>query len=206
MSEIITLLYIDDQPRYRRTILQDLKDYNIAALGEASNGKEGLLLLENVTPHVVLLDLEMPEMDGSETFNKIKKIYPELKVIILSQHDDPGLIENFKQRGVYGYIPKRVVESDIRLLAEAITTVKKSSFYFYSKDTIPNFTYTEKEIAVIPHLMDAKTSKEIASELGMEEKKVNKLRSQLHRKTQSRNAIAFITYSLKKGLKYLRKK
>jgi len=205
MSPLLTVIYVDDQPRYRKSVLQELKEHNIMPIGEASNGVECLALLKKVVPHVIILDLEMPIMDGNETFDKIKKLYPGMNVIILSQHDDNGVMENYMRRGAKGYLPKQFIDTEVGILAEGIRAVNGGKTFFYSYDPTSPIKYTKKEIDLMPYILDHKTSKEIATELGMEEKKVNKLKSQLHKKTDSRNATAFVSYSLKKGLKYLGK-
>jgi two-component system, NarL family, response regulator DegU len=206
MNCLVTVLYVDDQPRYRKSILQELQEYNIIPIGEASNGIECLSLLKKITPHVILLDLEMPVMDGNKTFDRIKELYPEMKIIILSQHDDTGVMENYISRDAHGFLPKRFIEINVNILADGIRAVNSGERFFYSYDPASAIKYTKKEIEAIPHLLESKTSKEIAVELGMEEKKVNKIRGQLLKKTNTRNATAFITYSIQKGLKYLGKK
>ena len=206
MKKKIKVLYVDDQARYRRSLIQDMTEFGIIAVGEASNGIECLEELKSILPDIVVLDLEMPKMHGSETFNQIKLLYPELDVIILSQHDDTGLMENYIYRGAKGYLPKRFIDSDVRILAEGIKAIKNGQTFFYSFDPDNAIRYTKKEVEVITHIMECKTSKEIADKLGMNTKKVDKLITQLHKKTKTRNAPEFIKYGIHKGLSYLDKR
>lgn len=206
MPERIEIILVDDQERFRKAILAELADYNISAISQANNGNECLEQLSNSNPDVVVLDLEMPQMDGSKTFDHIKEKFPNTKVLILSQHDDPGIMDNYIHRGVNGYLPKSFVSSDVEVLAKGIKAVKNNETFYYSFDPSNPLKYTKRETQIIPLLYECKTSKEIGQIIGIEEKQVNKLRHQLHKKTNSRNATEFIKYCVERGLKFLGKK
>lgn len=186
------ILFVEDQPRFREAIITELKGFGIQTIAEASNGEECLTQLESISPDVILLDLDMPVMNGNITFNMLKERYPKVRVIILSQHDDPGMVENYIHRGVHGYVPKQFVSSNVDVLAEGIFKVMRSESFFYSYDPENPLKYTKRETEIIPMICEGKISKEIGSELGIDEKQVRKLRTQLHKKTRTRNAAEFI--------------
>lgn len=206
MEERIEIILVDDQERYRKAILEDLKDYNIFATSEASNGFECLEQLKNITPDVVVLDIKMPGMDGGETFNHIKEIFPSTKVLVLSLYDDNGIMENYIHRGVQGYLPKSFISSDVSVLAKGIRAIKNNETFYYSFDPSNPLKYTKRETQIIPLLYECKTSREIGEIVGIDEKQVNKLRRKLHKKTKTKNANEFIRYCVEKGLKFLGKK
>ncbi|MDP1803006.1 MAG: response regulator transcription factor, partial [Bacteroidota bacterium] len=188
MNEKIEIILVDDQSRFRKAIIEELKEYNIFVIAEAVNGKECIEQLKENLPDVVILDIEMPVMDGSETYNYIKEHFPRTKVLMLSQYDETGMMENYIHRGVNGYLSKNFVSSHVQILAEGIRTLKNNGTFYYSYDPKSALKYTKRETNLIPLLYECKTSKEIGKILGLEEKKVNKIRRQRHKKTNSRNA------------------
>jgi two-component system, NarL family, nitrate/nitrite response regulator NarL len=206
MNDLTTIIFIDDQARFRRAVIQELKEHSIAAIGEADNGQNGLLLLKTIIPDVIILDLEMPVMDGNETFDTLKKLFPKMKVIILSQHDDTGVMENYISRGAKGYLPKKFIELNVGILAEGIKTVREGQTFFYSYDPKSAIKYTKRETEAIPLILQSETTKKIASELGVGVGRVKKLKTDLYRKTKTRGLTQFIKYGIVKGLSYLGKK
>jgi DNA-binding NarL/FixJ family response regulator len=206
MTEKIEILFVDDNERLRKSISDELEEHNIFTIATALNGQECLDKLKIIKPHVVVLDLEMPVMDGNEAFNHIKKNYPEMRVLILSSYYEEGMIDNYIHRGVKGYLPKKFIATNADILAMGIRAIHNSETFYYSYDPTSSIKYTKRETEIIPLLVCCKTSKEIGHELGIDEKRVNKFRDQLHRKTNSRNAPEFIKYCIEGGLKYLGKK
>lgn len=206
MEERVEIIFVEDQERFRKTVLEDLKEFNIFCIGEASNGIECLEQLKHSTPDVVVLDIEMPDMDGCKTYNHIKEKFPGTKVLMLSLYGDNGMMENFIHRGVQGYLPKNFISSDVSVLAKGIRAIKNNETFYYSFDPYNPLKYTKRETQIIPLLYECKTSKEIGEEVGIDEKQVNKLRHQLHKKTNSKNANEFLKYCIEKGLRFLGKK
>lgn len=206
MQRKIEIIFVDDHLRFRKSIIEELISLDINVIGEASNGEECIQLLKTKSPDVLVLDLEMPVMDGNETFNFVKEKYPQLKILILSLHDEWGMVENYMRRGVKGYLPKSFVAEGVSILADGIKQIHEGKTYFYSYDKSNPLRYTKRETEIIPLLVECKTSKEIGQEIGIPERQVNKIRTQLQKKTNTRNATQFIKYCIEKGLKYLGKK
>ena len=206
MVDKIKILLVDDQPFFRKEILKYLAEYDIISVGEASNGNECLELLKLIQPDVIVLDLQMPEMNGNDTFDNIRSYYPHFKVLILSRHHEEGMIDNFIHRGVKGYLSKDHVSDKPEILAEGIKAIKSNETFFYSYNPKNSIKYTKRETEVIIRLLECKSSKEIGNELKIDEKQVNRHRNNLYRKTKTRNGIEFIKYGLEKGLEFLGKK
>lgn len=199
----IEILFAEDQVLFRRSVLRDLKDFNIFCVGEADNGKEVLQLLETTIADIVLLDLNMPEMDGNEAFTIMRSKFSKAKIVILSLHDDPGLIKNYIERGAYGYLPKNVL---IDTLAEAIIEVASGGKYFL-KGSVDNKTkYSNAGIELIQELCKGKTNKQIAEKVGISEKGIEKRRHRIYSKTKSLHAADFLKNAFEKGLRFLGKK
>lgn len=103
----IKVAIADDHARFRgglKAILSTKNDINFTA--EAENGQQLLDLISKGIPDVILLDIQMPVMDGITTLPIIRKMYPNIKVIILSMHNDHSMINHLMARGAHAYLPK----------------------------------------------------------------------------------------------------
>src|SRR6478672_11980134 len=102
-----TIAVVDDHSLFREGLVSLLKEYDeFEVVLQASNGKELMDGLKKEKPQVILLDIEMPIMDGIETTVQIKKKYPNIKVIILTMHNEEGLVFDLMGRGANGFLPK----------------------------------------------------------------------------------------------------
>lgn len=205
---MITILFAEDNERYRKLIINELALFNIVCIGEANNGRELLNLLRFEDPNVILLDLQMPEMDGNETMSRITELYPQAKVIILSLYADSLLMENYLERGAKTYLPKDEISGNISLLVEAIRKTHKDSLFKLDLDrkrqSLPSeetFTIRQKEI--IPLICDGLTNKEIAKEIGILERSVEKQRRKIYDKTNSQKTSGFLKNMVLRGLHLL---
>lgn len=122
----IKVAIADDHALYRagvKTFLSSRKDIHMVA--EAENGMQMLNLLKHVHPDVILLDIQMPIMDGLTTLPEIKKLYPEVKVIMLSMHNDHSMISRMMEVGANSYLTK---DSDSETIYQAIRTCYEQDF------------------------------------------------------------------------------
>ena len=200
------IIFTDNVERYRKSVLEDLKGFNITCIAEASNGLELLRLLKDKRPDVVLLDLQMPVMNGSEALNKIAEEFPYTNVIILSMYYEALLVEDFIRRGAKGYIAKDEL-LDIRILSEAIETVKNGGIFIYPKSaTIDEkvIKYTQKQKEITPFMCQGFTNEQIAVEMNVSVRAVEKLRSKMYAKIEGEKAIDFYRYAFSKGLQFLK--
>lgn len=105
--EIIKIAIADDHKILKEGIKTVLSYYSdVKVIAEADNGRQLLNLLQQTAPDVVLLDIQMPVMDGITTLPKIRKLYPGIKVIILSIHNDVVIITKLLQSGAHSYLMK----------------------------------------------------------------------------------------------------
>lgn len=127
------------------------------------------------------------------------------KVIVVSTFsEDEGLIENYKQRGIYGFIAKKDLKPDLSDLAGAIRYVHQTGQFFESKPPKKkSLKYSSREIDLIKPILEGSSTKEVASLLQVGEKVVSKHRDNLRVKTKTKNAAGFIIYALENGLKFL---
>ncbi len=199
MDYRIKVIHTDDQKLTRESISGMLKGEGIDVIGEAINGYDLLNLLEKVMPDIVLLDLEMPGMDGNLALKEIKRRYPHLKVVVLTSFTEECLIEDFKAKGVNAFLTKN---SDIKTVANTIKRV----FYAEGYDNFPNgfnSIFTPREVKIIPYLLAGKTSKQIATFLNISSRTVEGARARVYEKTKCKNASEFAGYCAKEGLEYL---
>ena len=127
-SRPIKVAIADDHALFRagvKTALSVRKD--IEMIAEADNGMQLLNLLKHIEPDVILLDIQMPLMDGITTLPEIRKLYPEIKVIILSMHNDHSMISKLMEVGANSYLTKN---SDSETIYQAIKTCFEQEFYF----------------------------------------------------------------------------
>ncbi len=200
MEEKIEIIITDDKVKYRHLIREMLDGFPVTVLAEAENGQELLALLRKKNPDIVLLDLEMPVMDGNKTLDALREQYPAQKVIILSSYYEGVLIENYIERGAKGYIPKDELEP--HLLMNALSKIKAGGVFVFEKQAFKQkFTTRQKEI--MPLMFEGLTNAEIADEISISKRAVEKQRHKIYQKTGVEKVIDFYKYAFSKGLQFL---
>ena len=122
-AEMIRILIVDDQPAVRKGLQMRLEaEPDLTVIGEASDGEAAVELAQALGPDVVLMDVEMPHMDGIAAANALRRTCPDICVIMLSIHDDAGTRTCAEQAGAAAFVPKYVPTD--RLLA-AIRQVRR---------------------------------------------------------------------------------
>lgn len=205
------VLVIDDHPLIReglRHLLEGATRYQI--VGEGQNGREALELLEKVTVDLVLLDLNMPEMDGLEACRQIKQRAPAVKVLVLSMWNEAQKIRQVMTAGAQGYLLKSTTEKE---LMEAIDTVMAGNQYFSHDATqavmksltaqhIPaeSLPLTKREKEVLRLILQQFTNAEIAEKLFISPRTVDAHKRNLLEKTNAKNLAGLVIYGLQHGL------
>ena len=210
---MIKILLVDDHQMFLdglASILRDEEDIEI--IQEVPDGELALKVLKNNPVDVVILDYEMPYINGYLTTKEIKKKYPQCKVLILSMHNDKTIIKNLIEVGVSGFILKNSGKKELIRAIRAITDDKK---YFSEKITeilISDIAesknqekqekvhITKREKEVLKLVVEGYTSKQIANELFIAETTVETHRSNLLSKTGMPNARALVNYAHKNKL------
>lgn len=125
------ILIVDDHLTFRQGLATIITAENIATVvGEASDGKVFLELLRHLSPDMVLMDIQMPNMNGLEATRQALALFPDLKIIALSMFDDEEYQVKMVSLGVKGFILK---SSGIHQLEEAISEVMTGKTYFFSE-------------------------------------------------------------------------
>lgn len=208
----INIVITDDHKLFRKGIIALLEDFDfIGEIQEASNGAELLELLagmENL-PDVILLDLRMPVMDGVEAQQKIRNLYPGVKVIILTMEDDEQYILHLISEGVNGYLLKN---ADPDEMENAIVKVVEKGFYFSDNisslvmqnlkkkektEAVFNPEFTERELQVLELICRDFSNSEIADMKNISIRTVEGYRLKLVDKSGAKNIAGLVVLALK---------
>ena len=206
------IIIADDHTLFRnglKILLNNLKDYRVVA--EASNGKEFLEILETVRPDLVLLDIEMPVMDGIEAAEIACQKYPGLKIITLSMYGEEDYYYRMVNAGVKGFVLKN---SDIKEVKAALETVYEGGSYFSSellenlvnnlktikKDKESHTELSERELEILVLICQGYSNQEIADQLFISKRTVDKHRANILEKSESKNTAQLVVYAIKNRL------
>ena len=213
----IRVIITDDHVLYRagvKTALSSKKDIKIVA--EADNGMHLLNMLKIIPVDVILLDIQMPIMDGITVLPQIKKLYPNVRIIMLTMMDDHSMITKLMEIGANSYLTKT---SDSEIIYEAIKTCFEQEYYFNAltnkalltnlkqrNDTTPQrlmqqeANLNEKEILILKLMCEEKSTKEIADLVELSPRTVEAIRDKLKVKTGAKSTAGLIMYAVKNNL------
>jgi DNA-binding NarL/FixJ family response regulator len=212
MSDIRVLI-VDDHAILRdgiRSLLE--RQGGITVVGEASNGREALDRVGELQPDIVLMDVAMPIMDGLEATRRVKEVYPDVRVLILTQHDSQEYVAPLLQSGASGYVLKR---SGGREVVTAIRQVYEEGAFLepgvarhilrdYTRSSEDKETaspsLTERERQVLELVVEGKSNKEIARRLVISPKTVSVHRSNIMSKLGVHNSVELVRYVMKHKL------
>jgi DNA-binding NarL/FixJ family response regulator len=211
---VIKVAIADDHALFRtgvKTTLSTRKD--IQMIAEAENGMQLLNLLKHMRPDVILLDIHMPIMDGYSTLPEIKKLYPDMKVIMLSMNNDPSIITKMMEIGANSYLTK---ESDSETIYQAIVTCYEQEFFFNDLTNkallnglrmkkpvevpVQEVNLTDKEITILKLMCEEKSTKEIADIVDLSPRTVEAIRDKLKTKTGVKSMAGLVMYAIKAGI------
>ena len=207
----IRVLVVDDHALLRDGIRALLSVHDdIEVVGEATDGREAISLVRQLSPDVVLMDIAMPLMDGLEATRRIHKEHPKVKVLILTQYDNKEYMLSSVKAGAAGCVPKRAVASE---LISAIRIVHEGDSYLYPsvakvliKDYLqkmeqdPYERLTNREREVLKLVAEGRTSRDIAALLCISIKTVLGHRTKVMEKLDIHNRTELVKYAIRKGL------
>jgi len=209
--EKIRVLIVDDHAVMRDGIRALVGVHNdIEIVGEASEGREAVEKVKELVPDVVVMDIAMPDLDGMEATRRIMKEKTQVKVLILTQHNNKEYILSAIKAGAAGFVPKRALGSD---LIAAIRAVYQGGSFLYPSatavliedyrkqakvDTYDRLTAREREILKL--IAEGHTSQEIATVLIISLKTVLGHRTKIMEKLDIHNRTELIKFAMRKGL------
>lgn len=214
-TQNIRLAIADDHRLFREGIRLIFEAQSgIDVVVEAENGQNLIDYLETGSVDVVLLDLEMPELNGAETLKALQESHPDVKVLLLTMHDNEKYMVSFLQMGASGYLLKDATPDE---LVYAVQKVYTSGKYISDRvsDALLNrldglktetpkigndLDLGEREMEVLELICQAHTTSEIADKLFLSTRTIETYRKRLLEKTDTRNTAGLVRFAIEKGL------
>jgi len=209
------LLLIDDHAVVRlgvRMLLESQPDVEV--IGEADTAQQGLTMISQLEPDVVLLDIGLPDISGIDAARKIKRLRPETAVVALTIHEDEEYFFKMLEAGASGYVPKRAAPDE---LLTAIRAAAANEVYLYpslakllvkdyltqekqgdEEDSLDGLTPREQE--VLTHLAEGASNDEIAEKLVISPKTVARHRENIMHKLGMHSRVELVKYAIRKGI------
>ncbi|HKK58598.1 MAG TPA: response regulator transcription factor [Salinivirga sp.] len=210
--DLIRIVLVDDHKLLLSSmkVMLEKEDY-IEVVGKAYNGKDFLEMMDNIEFDMVLMDIDMPGMNGIEAAREALSRRPDIKIITVSMFDDFDNYNQVIEAGVHGFVVKN---AETRELLEAINSVWRNEKYF-SPQLLENaieymsnrqdkskvkFLLSKREMQVLRLICEGLSSNEIAADLDISPRTVEKHRDALLKKTKSKNAVTLAVFASKHGL------
>lgn len=209
------VLIVDDHTLLRaglRALLS--QDPGIEVVGECGDGRDAIRAVGQLSPHLVLMDLTMPGMNGIEAIAEIKRRFPDVRVLVMTLHKTEEFIHASLQAGADGYILKDATHEEFHVafrnvlqgktyLSTDVSAKVVSGFLGGGKTTPGSGVFgglTHREREVLKLVAEGKSNKEIAAYLYLSVKTVEKHRSNLMTKLDVHNAAGLTAYAIERGL------
>lgn len=206
MTDKIRVLIVDDHSLVLDGLTSRLKRSGmIEVVGSAANGKEGIQTARELQPNVVLMDINMPEMDGITAAEILAEEMSEIKLLVLSIHDDREYILDVARLGAKGYILKSASAEE---MIAAIQTVHNGGTHYsreiadilLQRDQQKISTLTVREQTIISMLARGLSSKQMASELDISVRTVETHRRNIKQKLKLKSTAELALYAVEYGL------
>lgn len=210
-DRLINVVIADDHRMFLEGLTALLKgEKRINILGTALNGREAIELVRNNHVDLMIMDVSMPEVDGIELNNMLKKSFPNVKTLVLTSHSDYQIVSRLTRKSINGYLLKNAEKEE---LLEAIykidsgenyysqlvkDKVLESLFYTNNEQEVPELSSREKEI--IKLISSEFTAQEIADKLFISQHTVNTHRKNLLVKLKLKNVAGLVKFAVENGL------
>lgn len=210
--EKIKLMIVDDHKVVRTGLKMLFKnDKNVKVVAEAKDGEDALKEIKRLKPDVVITDISMPNMNGIQFTTKVKETHPEVKVLVLSMHNDDDYILDALDAGAMGYLTKDTSEDEI---IKAIHSIANEQMYYSSsissilakklliKSKILDTTerLTERELEVLDLIVNGFSNKEIASKLFVSKRTIDNHRTNIMKKIDAKNTADIVRIAYQNNL------
>jgi DNA-binding NarL/FixJ family response regulator len=212
----IAVLLVEDHMIVRQGLRLLIEaDGDIEIVGEAKTGREAVQMASDLHPEVIVMDIAMPLLNGLQATRQILKTFPAMKVLILSAHSDPEYVEQVVKAGAMGYLVK---QSSGEIVAKAIRELQKGKTFFtpsiakHLKDGYQkspdgvglrkkgNTELTSREAELLQMIAEGHVNKQIASELGISIKTVEKHRQHLMEKLNIHDIAGLTRFAIAAGI------
>ena len=205
MADKISVLLVDDHALVRRGFRRMLDDDEaLEVVGEASNGAEAVRLAARLNPQVIVMDCQLPEMNGLEATRKILAAQPETAILMLIMHSEDTLVRQALEAGARGYVLKNAMDLD---LAQAIKEVAAGKSVLDPRVKQAEVLkgergsgLTARELEILQHIVAGKSNKEIASDLNLSVNTVSVHRANIMDRLGIHKTAELVVYAIRYGL------
>lgn len=205
----VRVLIADDHEMFRQGLRVLLEEEGFQFVAEASDGRQAVELCQQHRPEVAILDVAMPVLNGIYAAREIVKSNPRTRVVLLTQHTEDQMVLESLRAGVTGYVLKTRATNE---LVQALRAVCRGEMYltqsisrtvvqaFLMKDTLPERPLSDRERQVLQLVAEGKTTKEIASLLGISVNTAESHRTNLMEKLDIHDTAGLVRYALRNGV------
>ena len=214
-NEVYKIILADDHEIFLDSLTALVSsENNMIVISKAHNGKELISLVKENQPDLCIVDMDMPEMNGLQASESLLRLYPDIKILILTMHKEKSLIKKMMNIGIKGYLLKtcdkgefvfainQILRNKTYFSDEVIETLVKDHAYerHGSPDISKIATLSEREKEIIQLLCDGLNNKQIAEKLFVSHKTIDNHRTNIMRKLDVHNVVGLIRFALKHGL------
>ncbi len=205
------IVLADDHILLRNALRKSIEAFpDLEVIGEVSNGIELLTFLTVSRPDLIILDITMPELQGTEAAKEIKKVYPGIKILILTMHKSMDHLRNALAAGVEGYLLKenayedlikaiRAIQEGKRYISNLVSAKVKEIILQDKEWSKPTGALTTREMVILKLMAEGRSSREIAERLFISVPTVNRHRFNIKHKLDLKNNADLIKYAIEKG-------
>ena len=208
---MLKILLADDHQILREGIRRGLEGAGESVVGEASDGEEAIELARSTNPDIVLMDLSMPVLDGVEATRRIATELPDVRVLVLTMHDDPGRTRAAIAAGASGYLTKGTsfaeVLQTIRLVASgetflspalAVSMLRAAEDAAATEDLL-----SERQVEILQKVANGCGTKQVARDLGITQKTVHNHLNAIYRKLDTQSLTHAVLSAVRLGIIHL---
>ncbi len=203
------VLLADDHQILRDGIRRGLESAGEDVVGEADNGEEAVELARSLQPEIVLMDLSMPVLDGVAATRRITEELPDVKVVVLTMHDDPQRTRAALEAGATGYLTKGTSFSDVldtlrRALAgeEVLSPQLAASMLstIAAEDDPAADVLSDRQVEILQMIADGSSTKQVARELGITQKTVHNHLNAIYRRLDTQSLTHAVLSAVRLGI------
>jgi DNA-binding NarL/FixJ family response regulator len=213
--EVIKVAIADDHKIFRKGVILSMRAFdNIEFVMEAENGEDLINKIPDAQPDVILCDLKMPKKDGIDTIKIITKLYPQIRVIVLTMYEDERFVGHLMDCGAAGYLLKSTEPAEIK---RAIMDVMRTGFYLnpfvnkvlikknYSKQKFnpslnSEMVLSDREKEVLTLVCMEFTAAEIAAKMDISARTVEAIKDRLMERFGVKNSVGLVFFAMKNSL------
>jgi DNA-binding NarL/FixJ family response regulator len=205
----IRVVLADDHVLVRQGLKSLLEREKLQVVAEASDGQEAVRYSESLHPDITVLDISMPTLNGIDAVREMSRSCPKTKTILLTQHEEEQYIREALEAGVRGDVLKSQAAND---LVQAIQQVSRGQFYlspgvsravveaYRTKSQMPSDPLTVRERQVLQLIAEGRSTKDVASLLGISVKTAESHRTRLMQKLDIHETASLVRYAVRRGL------